>query len=329
MLIRDTEQLDIGYVLSNIRNENELLHNSRMAEIAEKLPEIAELQQQIHDIGFSEMRNRLKGAKRDDMASAKIAQLSLEKDQLLKDAGYPTDYLDPIYTCPICHDYGEVDGKHCECVKKMIIQDLYKRSNLSNIFEKENFGTFDEMLYSDRGFSEYPCSPRQNIRSIKEKALSYVRDFDEKHGNILVYGKPGVGKTFIANCIAKELLDSGHTVLYLSANEFFNDVIAEYILNKNRDGAIRDIYNYIYESDLLIIDDLGTEGKNSFFASQFFEVINKRMLSDKAVIITTNYTMDDIENYYSERVTSRLLDQYDFYPLYGYDIRDARRHKKA
>lgn len=328
MLLKRIEQLDIEFVLSNRRNENELLHNARLMELDEKVPEIAELQREIHNIGFNEMRSRLSG-KKDETASAKIAELSARKDQLLKEAGYPADYLDPIYTCPKCHDYGKVDGQHCECVKKMIIQDLYNKSNLSNIFEKENFETFDELLYSDAPFSGYPATPRQNIRSIRDKAEKYVQNFDNEHGNVLIYGKPGVGKTFVANCIAKALLDSGHTVLYLSANEFFNDVIAEYIINKERDGAVRDIYNYIYESDLLIIDDLGTEGKNSFFASQFFEVINKRMLANKAVIITTNYTMDEIENYYSARVTSRLMDQYDFYPLYGYDIRDARRHKKA
>ena len=182
-------------------------------------------------------------------------------------------------------------------------------------------------LYSNEPCEGHQHTPRTNIISIKEKAERYVRDFDKNHGNILIYGDPGLGKTFIANCIAKGLLDSGHTVLYLSANEFFNDIIAEYIINKNRDGAVRDIYNYIYESDLLIIDDLGTEGKNSFFASQLFEVLNKRMLGEKSVIITTNYTMLDIENNYSERVASRISDQYESYPLYGDDIRDARRHR--
>ena len=329
MLIKNYDKIDIGYELTRRRGENESLHYARQAEVYEKLPEVEKIDKRIHEIGFSEMRSRLRGFSKNESAPGEIAALKERKSELLRGAGYPEDYLDPIYTCKKCFDYGEVDGAVCDCVKEIRIKELYKRSNLSNIFEKENFGTFDESLYKDEPFEGYKHTPFENIKSIRKKAEGYVQSFDEKHGNLLIYGSPGLGKTFITNCIAKALLDSGHTVLYLSANEFFNDVIAEYIINKNREGAVCDIYNYIYDSDLLIIDDLGTEGKNSFFASQLFEVINKRMISQKSVIITTNYSMRDIENFYSERVASRISDQYEFYPLYGDDIRDARRHRQG
>ena len=112
-----------------------------------------------------------------------------------------------------------------------------------------------------------------------------------------------MGKTYLTHCIAKELLDRSYFVLYFTAFDLFD------LLSKNtfqKDAESEDMASCIFECDLLIIDDLGTELTNSFISSQLFCCINERILNKKATIISTNLTMEDFLNTYSERTFSRV-----------------------
>ena len=74
------------------------------------------------------------------------------------------------------------------------------------------------------------------------------------------------------------------------------------------------------ETDLLIIDDLGTEYKNQFTAAMLYNTINTRLLKRRATIISTNFTFDDLERDYDQRITSRLTGEYSPLVLEGGDI---------
>ncbi len=321
MIIKDIEKIDIINELSKIRSANERRHQDRLSEIYEKISEIKDLDNEITTLSIEEAKSRiLKGTADNDIAG-KISSLSEKKKELLRINGYDEDYLEPIYSCPLCKDEGYSDGHVCSCAKKIRIQELYKRSNLNAVFKKENFSTFSLDVYSKEPFKDQPLTPYQNASNILKRAHNYVKNFDSEHGNILIYGSTGLGKTFISNCIAKELLDSAHSVLYLSANELFEQVLSRYIMTRDNSTALKSIYEYLYNSDLLIIDDLGTEVLSSFVRSQLFEILNKRMLTEKATIITTNLDLATLQDRYSERIMSRIAKDYVLFPLYGEDIR--------
>ena len=235
MILQTLEEIDTNEYLSRRRLENEITHKDRIIEVYEKLPKMKELDNQISDITFGTIRSRLKkGSAPDDGESAKmqeqISKISLEKKKLLTENGYSEDYLEPIYTCPICQDWGEVQGKVCSCVTKLRIRELYQRSNLEKLLERENFDTFSYEYYSKEPFKDLGISPYENVKRNVENALKFVENFDTVDDNILMYGGPGLGKTFLSNCIAKSLLDSGHTVLYLSSNELFSEILSVYIM---------------------------------------------------------------------------------------------------
>ena len=138
---------------------------------------------------------------------------------------------------------------------------------------------------------------------------------------ILVYGK-----TFMSNCIASELLKRGKTVLYQTAPVLLESVI-DYKFNKNRNynNSVNNIYKSVLDSDLLIIDDLGTESLNSMKLSELFTILNTRILNLNnkitKTIISTNLNINDIFNNYEERIGSRIAGYYDIYYFFGEDLR--------
>ena len=317
---------NIQDTLSRRKSANEREHKARIEKIYKEIPRIAELDALLSSTNMGLARRlALQGTSEGfeiSLQKKKNQEIKEEKHQLLLSHGYPIDFLDTIYTCPICKDEGyDADRKVCECVTRLKIEEFYRCSNLGKVLELENFDTFDLSLYSKEILPAYQCSPFINMSEKLEKAKQFVRDFDEKGGNILIYGETGLGKTFLSNCIAKALLDTCHGVLYLSANELFDKILAKATFAAEPDSFTERIREYVYRADLLIIDDLGTELTNNFVVSQLFEIVNQRHLSGRSTLISTNLTLAQIQSLYSERIMSRFVESYDLYQIIGKNIR--------
>ena len=165
-------------------------------------------------------------------------------------------------------------------------------------------------------------SPRANIQNIKNIAMHFIEDFnnpDEK--NLLFTGNTGLGKTFLSNCIAKEILSLGKTVLYQTAPIMLDNIL-DYKFGKT---DFSDVYNKIINADLLIIDDLGAEALNSFKLAELFNIINARLLCPNnhitKTIISTNLNMNNLLDTYNERLFSRIAYYYNVCRFFGDDIR--------
>lgn len=246
-----------------------------------------------------------------------------QKKKLLAAHGFPADYLEPVYQCPDCKDTGYTGNDKCHCFKQAIVNILYEQANLGTILDTENFSSFKLDYYdNNKKDSAIGLTPYANMQRVLSECNSFVKSFETVYSNILLYGNTGVGKTFLANCIAKELLDKAHTVVYLTAFELF-DILEKNKFSRSYDERteMNDRFQYILNCDLLIIDDLGTELVNSFSASQVYLCINERHLNQKATIISTNLSLDDISSLYSERVFSRIISDYKLLKIIGDDIR--------
>jgi DNA replication protein DnaC len=189
------------------------------------------------------------------------------------------------------------------------------------VLKKENFDTFDMNFYSTQKDRRLGISPRENMQSIVTTCKDFIAQFDTHARNLLFYGDTGVGKTFLTNCIARELLDTSHTVIYLTAFHLVDILQTNTFGQDDLDDSGENMFDYILDCDLLIIDDLGTELNNSFVTSQLFLCINERLISRKSTIISTNLSLDELQNEYSERIFSRLVSNYEIMLILGDDIR--------
>lgn len=304
---------------------NRRIRDARRTEIAKKIPRIREIDALTASSSVQKARLYLSG---DTSAitslKTKLAELAEERRQLLVSNGYPMDYLDPVYTCPDCKDSGYINGEKCHCFKQAIINTVYAQSNIKNILQRENFNSFCYDYYSESDISQTTgLSARDTAKHAVEVCRHFITDFDNKPKNLFIYGKTGVGKTFLSNCVAKELLDSGHSVIYFTAFQLF-DILSKGVFEKDADAIAA--HQNIFDCDLLVIDDLGTELSNSFTTSQLFLCVNERLLRQKSTIISTNLNLNQIVDIYSERTFSRICDAYTLINLFSnVDIRIQKR----
>ncbi|MBQ8983179.1 MAG: ATP-binding protein [Lachnospiraceae bacterium] len=329
-----SDMSEIQREYEDIRFHNRQLHDDRVDEIHEKIPQIEEIDGKIRDLSIDAALAKLNEESVDEEDLKTQSRLLIEeKYRLLQEYGYPKDYLEPIYTCSICKDTGSVGNETCECMKKRIIRQFYDRSNLAKNTEQDNFDNFHIEYYSTQPDGKHKLSPRENIENVRLALKSYIQGVSSyftgettSKGNLLFQGTTGVGKTFLTNCTAKELLDRGYTVLYSSAGSLF-DQIADVVMNRDQIEGSRIFYQALADCDVLIIDDLGTEFTNGFTNAHLYDLINNRLLNRKATIISTNLSLQQITEHYSERISSRIYDSYLILQIYGEDIRLAKRKK--
>ena len=251
------------------------------------------------------------------------------KEEISNKIKFPKDLIEPDYDCKICKDTGYVlDINHksvlCNCIKQKIYNEQYNKSNIGNI-NLQNFSNFNYNVYSDEVNKEKyksNISPRENIRQIVNISKKFIDNFDSPNEkNLLFTGNTGLGKTFLSNCIAKELLDKNKTVLYQTAPILLDSII-DYRFGKNDS---KDFYYEILNSNLLIIDDLGTESLNSLKFTEIFNIINSRLLNQNnqitKTIISTNLNLEDLFKTYDERIVSRFVGYYNICRFFGDDIR--------
>ena len=297
------------------------VQNSRIEEINARIPEYDELRKETATVSAEAARAAVMGdmSKRARL-SEKLASINEEKSILLSAAGYPEDYLELHYECPLCKDTGFINGQKCRCFKQAAIDLLYNQSNIKKILLLENFSNFNYDWYSEDYIDTVSgISALENIVNVTKNVNSFISDFPSGD-NLLFYGDTGVGKTFLTHCIAGELLEKGYSVLYLSAIDLF-DLFSKYAFDNDGEADYRDAFSQILDCGLLIIDDLGTELVNSFTNSRLFYCINERILAGLSTIISTNLSLEELMNTYSERIFSRLTMSYQIFKIYGDDIR--------
>jgi len=230
------------------------------------------------------------------------------------------DYLYPKYDCEICQDTGFKDKKMCKCYKNKLTQKLYEASHITDEGKKCTFKNFKLDFYDDKDIYNLGITPLENIKEVLMACKKFCENFDKNKNGVYICGNAGVGKTYLSHAIANYLISRGHTVLYQNAFRLFSFLEDYKFLRVDRIEN-DDFYDYIYNCDMLIIDDLGTEFSLPYSQSQMFDILEMRTIAKKRNIISTNLSLETLASKYSSRFTSRLIENYNVVFFKDEDIR--------
>lgn len=291
----------------------------RRAEVYERIPKYSELEDRTASLSVAQGKKLLSGDT-DALETLRkdLTRLKEEKKQLLLDAGFPADYLEPVYSCPDCRDTGYRNREKCHCFRQAEISLLYEQSGIQDLLKQNNFTLLSYEYYTGEALALF--------QNAVKTCRSFIKNFNSDYHNLFFYGTVGTGKSFLSCCVAKELMDQGYSVLYFGATGLFDLLSDAAFHTQNRDER-QNAYADLYQCDLLIIDDLGTELTNQFTSSQLFSLLNERHLGKKSTLVSTNFTLAQLRDRYSDRIFSRITSNYEVCRLAGEDIRMYKLQK--
>ena len=310
-------------ILSQRRLEAKERAKNRREDIFARIPQAEALDREIAYISLQAARSIIEGENaREKLCALRDRSLDVQKqlEELLVANGYSSEQLDEQYTCADCEDTGYIDGIMCDCMKRLLQKTAYEQLNALSPLSLCSFDDFSVDMYSDELLSGGKTSARRKMSRIFEYCVNYAESFTPSSRSILMQGATGLGKTHLSLSIAKEVIAKGFGVVYCSAPNILRQLEKEYFSKEN--GQTEEA---LIESDLLIIDDLGTEFMSKFSTSAVHNLVNTRMTQGKPTIINTNFNTAEIEQFYGMRFVSRIIGEFDRLDFVGADVRQIKK----
>ncbi len=317
---------------ARLREENLQEHERRMKQINLFYPEIGRLTQESHELFMQQARNLLRRPE-DAAALAKAtrqqaARLRKQQEEQLREAGFPANYLDPVYRCAACRDTGYVgEGvrEMCSCMNKRLIEIMYESARERGTAE-QRFDTFNEAILPN----DVKVDGANTQRAIAVAARNLCREYADQYPNnarlsLLLTGETGLGKTFLLHCVENRLLQRGFSPISLTAYRLFETMRGCHF----SDSEKRQEFDQLIKCDILMIDDLGTEPIMQNITREYlFTLLNERLTQRRHTVIATNLGMRALMEIYGERVFSRLFDMMNVSvaQLKGRDLRMISRN---
>ena len=311
----DNEIYEKAKVIMTQRGTTALSQNEqRIQEINSKIPEIKEINDALYATGKELIRMVIDAKGKDiskQIESIKASNLGAQdmSKHILAAHGYPADYLDVHFTCPKCCDTGSDGTKMCSCMKQLCGKLMADELNENAQLTLSSFDTFQLSYYSGNDYFM--------MEKILNYAKQYAATFEKNSDSILMFGNTGLGKTHLSLAIANEVLKKGYSVLYDSAINILRKIESEHFSYEH----LSDMLDLVMDTELLILDDLGTEYETKFYSSTIYNIINTRLNRSKPTIISTNMNFPQLSKRYDERVTSRLSSMYTCLEFKGSDVR--------
>ena len=291
-------------------------------------PEAEKLEQELSSTLSKVTKAMVRGTTDLKTALQKLREENLHTQEKLKgiydSAGISDNDLEPKFTCKVCEDKGNIDGKMCSCYRQLLKEAARNKLNKLSPFKLSTFDTFSLDYYSNKKSSGESISERERIQKYFEYCKRYAKSFCSSSKNILMRGNTGLGKTHLSLAVAKEVTEKGYGAVYCSTPEIISEIEKEHF-GKNTDNGTLEM---LKECDLLVLDDLGTEFHTSFTKTTAYNLINSRLIHRKPTIISTNLELEELEELYSRRLVSRLMGEYVIMNFAGTDIRQTKRLQK-
>ncbi|MBQ7736391.1 MAG: ATP-binding protein [Oscillospiraceae bacterium] len=312
-----------------LRTDNRITQARRHGEVCAAIPEIPAIESALRSI-MSELVGLALG--QGNRTAEELEQESLRlqerRGELLRQHGWPEDYLAPIYSCSLCRDTGWREDGICECLKKLYRQEQTRELSPLLRNGQETFENFRLDYYSPMPAAEGERSPREQMQLVLSVCKAYAESFGPGSPNLLFTGAPGLGKTYLSAAIARVTADKGMSVAYDTVSGLLAAFEQEKFsrdTDEQADAASR--VRQLLSCDLLIVDDLGTEMTTAFTQSALYSLLDGRLRNGKKTIINTNLDRAGIAERYGAALASRLTGEYEWLEFRGRDVRALRKER--
>ena len=311
--------------LAQRRADNEAEQEARQTKLLAAAPELRRIDAQLRGL-LGEVLDAAAGGENAAETLARVRgkseALCREKARILTARGYPADYLDPIVSCPLCHDSGYLeDGTICRCLTALYEEE--KAKELSALWKA------GEKSFADFRLDYYQGEARACMETTLMLARAFAEHFGPDSSNLLLQGGTGLGKTFLSGCIARAVSAIGCSVVYETAQDAFA-AFEEQKFSRDAEtyAAASEKVKRMLSCDLLILDDLGTELTTSFTQSALYNIINSRLTANRKTLISTNLSDAELADRYIPQIVSRLNGEYETLLFLGEDIRAIRKEER-
>ena len=306
----------MGYNIANFRRVQSMIDERRRnaigeadlhtAELHAKSPELVEIDTALRSLGMRLFREALAGG--EDLTE----RLERIRAEILARMGYAADYTDPHFSCTACQDTGFIRTEMCDCMKKALVEEGVRSSGIGKLYGRQSFDNFTLDYYRE------PLD-RERARYALARTRQYAESFGPQSGNLLLIGPTGLGKTHLSTSVARAVIERGYDVVYETIQNILADF--EYDRFKSGYGETQQRSERYLACELLIIDDLGTEQVTPFVLATLYHLLNTRLNHGKQTVINTNVSGEELQSRYENRITSRLLGEYEILLFSGNDIR--------
>lgn len=307
-------------VLSQRRKDSAADLERRRKSVYAEMPEVKTLENKIQSSYF-ELVKLVANHEPNAKSAAEIVRDNNLATQaritmLVKNLTGDADYLKPRFVCEKCRDTGYIEGVRCSCFEDLLRTYAAEELNESSTIALRDFAEYRPEFYPEG-------DPRKHMNQIYSYLLKYCREFPRGTRPMLFIGRTGLGKTFLASCMAKKLASDGFSVAIGSVSDFMRKIEDEHF--GRSEGNTLDT---LLQADFVIIDDLGSEFSSPFYEAAFYSVINGRINQKKPTVITTNLTKAELNNKYNERICTRLLNEFLPIQFVGNDIRQQKMENR-
>lgn len=314
--------VDIYNILADRRSRSELIRDRRVLDLHSRFPGLEDLDRRIRVCSAERVLSLLENG--DDRHYAQeLASLRENRTMFIRQNQIAANYDEAVPFCNRCRDEGFSGGKICECVRDLLIPGYRAASGL----ERYPGMSFEE--YTDGYFSE-PVA----MQPIHDFCVLYSSADFGSRPNLLLWGKPGTGKTYMAICVARRILEQAIPVLVIRAPELMETMDEYRTLKRSfspdpvRDASVSALRERILTSDFLVLDELGVEARGPNNVPDLLQILGTRQQGGKVTLITTNLSLAELEKHYDSRVYSRLMGDFTTLQFEGKDIRTGDKYRK-
>ncbi|MEE0777126.1 MAG: ATP-binding protein [Bacillota bacterium] len=237
------------------------------------------------------------------------------------------------YHCALCHDTGYIFrgdvAVRCQCRKSEDLLRKQKKAGITPHLRHMTFENFDATLFSADQRGGNGLTYRDNVRLILNTAMDFVNDITEGHpvSGLLFQGYVGRGKTYMAASIANALVERDVNVRFVVVPDFLDDLRATF--DSDSLGSESQLMEQVKTAPVLILDDLGAHNYTDWSVKTLFAILNYRINYELPIVVTTNLSMESMDELLGTRITSRLVEACRFFQMNETnDIRMVKRHRE-